>query len=407
MIQEENQKKQLKATRAEKVLYELHKKALDLLKELSEYKYHSRGRTYIAFDCKVTSRQSFPDREMLESVCDELNLTPEIRSSVIEHFTDEDFYNIREHVIYCEIESYKEFIAGYQHNSREYIHRNLEVYSDPERCQYPSLKKKLRRCRTQKGREKAVWEFFKNDIEISDALEYISPKDLNHLGRSGGHMAIAEWRGYDCHLVDIEYALENLFVVRDGVVYIQTSSNRADWWAYEVEYLNQSLENIIKEVQSILKVLRYSEELVDSLNKSDIFRDQMMAEVEYFIEDHGGNIYTDEHIDKWMERQAVVSTGRGSMSFLRLTQDGTMVETSQGVKVDLSDAKRMFMWLNNLVKQDSEYHHKACGETRQIGPYIVQKFVRDGEDYTLRVGCHQIRWSHITRFATKYLGVKA
>jgi hypothetical protein len=72
---------------------------------------------------------------------------------------------------------------------------------------------------------------------------------------------------------------------------------------------------------------------------------------------------------------------------LRLSEDGTMLETSQSVKVNLSDAKRLFKALKNGIDVTGQ----------KIEWYLIRS-IKDG---VVKIGCHNIKISELENVLNK------
>ena len=66
----------------------------------------------------------------------------------------------------------------------------------------------------------------------------------------------------------------------------------------------------------------------------------------------------------------------GEFDYLRLSQNGQFVETSQNIRIEKSDAKKLYFAIKN----------KICIRWRKIGYYTINKI----DNKALTVGCHKI-----------------
>ena len=100
-----------------------------------------------------------------------------------------------------------------------------------------------------------------------------------------------------------------------------------------------------------------------------------------------------ENIARWRAGETVYRLHDVPV-MLRLSSDGGDVETSLGVRVPASHAKRLFTSIRRCHETGKGF--RANGESIAVGVYKVDSI---GEDGTLRAGCHVIRWEEIERFA--------
>ena len=74
----------------------------------------------------------------------------------------------------------------------------------------------------------------------------------------------------------------------------------------------------------------------------------------------------------------------GKNDYLRISKDGTNIETNQGVKIDIEEAKRYLKLLNSGINMRGE----------KIGNFITRSF-----DKLLKIGCHTFEPTEIKRIS--------
>lgn len=85
---------------------------------------------------------------------------------------------------------------------------------------------------------------------------------------------------------------------------------------------------------------------------------------------------------------------RAIPTMLRISKDGSDVETSLGARVPVSHAVRGLRFVRNVVKSGQEYQRN--GHTLHLGHYAIDRIEANG---TLHAGCHVISYEEITRLA--------
>ena len=102
-----------------------------------------------------------------------------------------------------------------------------------------------------------------------------------------------------------------------------------------------------------------------------------------------------EKIAAWRDGESV-SLPWGLPCMLRMDPSNALpiVQTSQGVEVPLSHARRVYGAVLNVMASGVDF--ESNGHTIPVGVYKVDKIGADG---TLRAGCHMITFEEIDRFA--------
>lgn len=82
-------------------------------------------------------------------------------------------------------------------------------------------------------------------------------------------------------------------------------------------------------------------------------------------------------------------------AWLRVSADGTAVETSQGASAPIDHVRRAYQYLAPLVARGENW--RTNGKTIHVGDFTVDSLAADG---TVRAGCHTFEWSEIEALAT-------
>jgi len=390
--------KYLKANAAEKRLYDLAKKAQELINSVLQYKYHGGHQSHIAFDCKVRSRIGHDD---LKDILRKSSLTFGQKKIALETFDDSRLENLYYHTLENEAESFKDFLGGEHTATRKSIERNMDEYSAPINCPYPALRDILAKKKTQANREKAVLEFFNPDFITQDHLSYLNSKDASRYGRGGGHFAVAYAWGFDDYQMNIETFIEEAFSVSNDCLEISMDENMTRGeWVDEVEQSYEcgkdTLEHIIGLCEAVMFAIGEGEDIVKCLNDGDYFRDRLIDEISSEVGDF--TIATDEAlVAQWAAHKTKFRSTAASFSFLRLSKDKMNIETSQGISLPVTEAIELFNQLKTLDPA------KTNTERLKIGNYSITQFgtVPNFSEPVLIAGCHKIQWDFIQQFVTK------
>jgi len=143
------------------------------------------------------------------------------------------------------------------------------------------------------------------------------------------------------------------------------------------------------------------------INDAIQYHKEALAKIEYKKQQKLLEGY-DIELDKWMNDTASINRVNNFYSInsiiyagLRFNEDKTLVQTSMGVTVPTSHAKRLFGIFKKLEEEGKEFI--ANGKTIPIGNFRVNSIKKETipdntEMYVLRAGCHKIKSSIIHKF---------
>jgi hypothetical protein len=103
-----------------------------------------------------------------------------------------------------------------------------------------------------------------------------------------------------------------------------------------------------------------------------------------------------EALDKWKAGEIVHHSFYGCPIALRLSSDGSHLETSRGAEVPTSHAKKLWKTVQSIKASGHAYQHN--GHSIHIGDFRVDSISAEGD---LRAGCHTIPFSTMAEFAGK------
>lgn len=103
-----------------------------------------------------------------------------------------------------------------------------------------------------------------------------------------------------------------------------------------------------------------------------------------------------EALDKWKAGEIVHHNFYGCPIALRLSSDGSRLETSRGAEVPATHAKKLWKTIQTIKASGQAYHHN--GHSIHIGDFRVDSISAEGE---LRAGCHTIPFETMAEFAGK------
>lgn len=107
-----------------------------------------------------------------------------------------------------------------------------------------------------------------------------------------------------------------------------------------------------------------------------------------------------EKLEQWKQGASVYPGSVGGYEHLRLTPDGTEVETTANAVVPLKHVNRVAKLILTNVAAGVEWH--TNGETIRVGEYNLESISPNGD---VRIGCHLFARAEIERFAA-LIGVK-
>jgi hypothetical protein len=384
------EKTQLKANRFELKLRALAEKALEAVKEVLEYKYSSRHDSHIAFDCKV---HEWLDEDDVRSIIQKSKMSFSQIRKTLEEFTDSRLSGLREHILEDNARYFIDWIGGSCHSSRKAITENLARYSDPVSCPYPALREILSTKRTQKTREKAVYQFFQEGFDALDKLSHIEEKEVGQYGRGGGHFAVSEASYFEGYQDRLEYFIDKAFSGTD--ILLRGYTTRYEWHDYlqsDFDLDIDQIKHIIERCEAISFVIQEGESMVKGLNKEyflERLQEEIVSEVGSF------EVTTDEQVlANWTQHKGSLRSNAGSYTFLRLSKDRSRVETSQNISIPVDKAISLYEKLSTLNPLE------ANELAMDIDRFSVNNFgtVRGLKEPVLIAGCHKIKWSFIQEF---------
>lgn len=101
-----------------------------------------------------------------------------------------------------------------------------------------------------------------------------------------------------------------------------------------------------------------------------------------------------EEIPAWREHQiSTIWNSYAIPTMLRVSRDGTEIETSRGASFPVEHAVRAFMLLAKLASTGRTYQRN--GHTIHLGHYAIDSF--DGQNVV--AGCHTVPWSEVVACA--------
>jgi hypothetical protein len=105
-------------------------------------------------------------------------------------------------------------------------------------------------------------------------------------------------------------------------------------------------------------------------------------------------------IEAWRNGEYVhLGYGEGVPTLLRLSSDGTEIETSRGARFSVEHAKLALRIVRKVMESGQEY--KTNGHTIHLGHYTLDRITVDG---TVYAGCHIVKWEEISLIAPKIEG---
>ncbi len=103
-----------------------------------------------------------------------------------------------------------------------------------------------------------------------------------------------------------------------------------------------------------------------------------------------------ERLAKWLAGDPnIESWFNFAYARLRLSSDGTEVQTTQGARVPVEHVQKALPLVLSLINNGRTY--KRNGHTIHLGHYAIDEITKDG---TLIAGCHKFTKAEILRFAT-------
>jgi hypothetical protein len=101
-----------------------------------------------------------------------------------------------------------------------------------------------------------------------------------------------------------------------------------------------------------------------------------------------------EAIARWRNGESV-RLPYGLPDMLRVSKDGTEIETSRGASFPISHAKRGLALVRAVRERGEAWHTNS--HTCRLGHYQINSIATDG---TVKAGCHTVRYSEIVRVAS-------
>lgn len=102
-----------------------------------------------------------------------------------------------------------------------------------------------------------------------------------------------------------------------------------------------------------------------------------------------------DKVKAWREGVNVqVPHNRESGAMLRLSRDGSEVQTSWGARFPVEHARKAFPAINRVRETGREY--KRNGHNIHLGHFVIDAVSANGDVYA---GCHFVRWAEIERVA--------
>jgi hypothetical protein len=106
-----------------------------------------------------------------------------------------------------------------------------------------------------------------------------------------------------------------------------------------------------------------------------------------------------ERIAAWRAHGPVNSWALAGVTLLRMSKDGSEVETSRGARVPVDHARRVLALVQKIKERNEPFI--ANGHTIAIGHYRVDRIDANG---TLHAGCHTIAYDEIMALAPQLQG---
>ena len=100
---------------------------------------------------------------------------------------------------------------------------------------------------------------------------------------------------------------------------------------------------------------------------------------------------------KWINRTNEKHFSSSDPVFLRLSEDGENVETSQGVRVPTDQARLLFAVVKRSAINGTSLNSDQLNGCGQIGYYSINRIVKGD----ITAGCHHIKYKEIAEFAKR------
>lgn len=108
-----------------------------------------------------------------------------------------------------------------------------------------------------------------------------------------------------------------------------------------------------------------------------------------------------EAVEKWRAGESVY-IGSSLPTMLRLSKDGTEIETSRSARVPVADAVRVWPLILRARKNETSYRLSSPSVENHLGLYRLDEIHADG---AIEVGCHHIGFDEVLGIA-KQLGLE-
>ena len=386
--------KALKSNPKEFSFYNKLKRAAELVESVLNEKHSDRHGTYIAFNCKVYGVFDVDDlRELIR----DMKLSFRQTREVLQEFdSNERLENIFNHQLQRESDGFKDLVAGSCYVSKAYVQKLISKYSATypslEPIAYPDLRKELKKVRTLRGGQDKIAAFFKESTIGWEHTLLVNSKEVFQFGRSGGWMALAEAGDFEEYSGRIDWCLKNRYQEKaDGVYFLREDGETRNEALQDVTG-DCDPESIIAHCQAILFFLREGKERVKHLNGKQFLRGMVLDEVRDCLSQMSRTFTIAEEL-KFIEGKANIYTNMNSQSMVRKSSRHIgMIETSQGVKVPISEGISLYEELTEVVAG-----RKPVLESKSIGGFHIESFSPVNNDWILKAGCHKISFGHLQR----------
>ena len=188
--------------------------------------------------------------------------------------------------------------------------------------------------------------------------------------------------------------------------YVLRSINKIDFKVIycerpEKSYTESEIETLVKEQEQRDKEQRDKEqkrlerrERLDNLTP----KQKEQRERERIKRDRRKQVKLSETLELWKNNQTFDYNKQftrflRSGYYLRLTKDGTLIETSQYANVPIADAKKLYQLLKQLPTDKATTI--LNGQT--IGNYAINRITNE----YVKIGCHVITWNEIEDLAKR------
>jgi hypothetical protein len=318
--------KTLKANKKEQKFYRDINKALDLVKEVLEYRYSNRHRAVIAFNCRV---YNFPDLEEIHRRIRRLDIDGERRKELLEEWNEDFMWN-----------EYNQHLSD---QARWYL--EFQSYDD-----------------------KSEWAMDAVDTDVTGTF-----------GRSGGQMGLCKASEFDSWEDVLEDMLESYFIDSGKQLIIKhwTDWTRNDWVDQHDFIVNgYELSDITDKCRQVLWLIGDGEEQVKYLNSPEGLENMYDEFVERMGESY--KEATPEEILGWKElRINRIHHGYGQQSHLRYNPAKNAVETSQGLSFPVLDCLPVWSRLKSLPDGENDVEILGFRGVTKTPDQI-------------RIGCHKL-----------------